>query len=152
MNMKNKNKNITLKITFILIIIIVLVLYNYYDKIPKRIDHINRNKYNIVPVGNLTRIKDNKYIDKNNVIWVKRGFLTSLLHNPFQYYAFETYDIKKHSSSEVQILKKDFDNGNQYFKPASFNYYSPLISPLSHFFADVLPIIIYLFPNYKIYH
>ena len=60
--------------------------------------------------------------------------------------------LKKQASSEVQILKKYFDNGNQHFKPASFNYYSPLISPLSHFFADVSPIIMYLFANYKIYN
>jgi hypothetical protein len=146
------NINIILKISGILIILMIIVLYNYYDKIPSRIDHITRNKHNVFPVGNLTHIKDNKYIDKNNVTWLKRGFLNSLAHNPFDNYVFETYDIKKQSSSEVEVLKKEFDNGNQDFKPATFNYNSSFISPLSHFFSDMLPSVIYLFPNYKTFN
>lgn len=135
-----------------IICIILFILYQNYDKIPSLTVHINRNKYNICPVGHLIHLKGDKYIDQNNIIWIKRGFFTSLLHNPFQYYVFETYDVKKQSSSEVEILKKDFDNGNQFFKPTSFNYYSSFNSPLSHFFADVLPIIMYLRPKYKIYN
>jgi hypothetical protein len=133
-------------------IIIVLILYLNYLKIPSFKQHVNRNKYNIFPVGDLINIKDNKYIDENNIIWIKRLFLNSLLHNPFKYYVFETYDINKRSSSEVEILKKDFDNGSQQFKTSSFNYYSSFNSPISHFFSDILPIIIYLFPKYKIYN
>jgi hypothetical protein len=143
---------INLCILILIICIIFFIIYNNYEKIPSRIGHINRNKYNIFPVGYLIHLKDDKYIDQNNIIWIKRGFFTSLLHNPFQYYVFETYDVKKQSSSEVKILKKDFDNGKKNFKPTSFNYYSSFNSPLSHFFADVLPIIMYLRPNYKIYY
>ena len=142
-----KNMNIIILTGFVL-----LILYKYYDKIPSRSDHINRNKYNIFPVGRLKLIFDNRYIDNNGIIWIKRGFLNSLLHNPFEYYVFETYDPNKISSSEVEILKKDFDNGNQHFKPASYNYYSSFNNTLSHFFADVLPIIIYLGPNYTVYN
>jgi len=142
-------KNIILTI---IILLFFLILYQNYDKIPSLTVHINRNKYNIFPVGRLIHVKDDKYIDQNNIIWIKRGFFTSLLHKPFQYYVFETYDVKKQGSSEVEILKKDFDNGNQNFKPTSFNYYSSFNSPLSHFFADVLPIIMYLRPKYKIYN
>ena len=91
----------------VIIFVILLILYKHYSKIPSRIDHINRNKYNIFPVGKLTHIKDDKYIDKNNVIWIKRSFLQSLLHNPFRYYVFETYDSQQISSSEVEIYKKD---------------------------------------------
>jgi len=134
----------------IIIGIIFFILINYY-KVPSYSAHINRNKYNRVPVGNLRYINKNKYIDQNNIVWIKRGFLNSLLHNPFKYYIFETYDTNKQSSSEVQILKQDFNSGKQNFKPASFNYYSSFHSPISHFFADVLPIIIYLQPKYKIY-
>jgi len=136
----------------IIILLFFLIFIQNYSKIPSLTVHINRNKYNIFPVGHLIQVKDDKYIDQNNIIWIKRGFFTSLLHNPFQYYVFETYDIKKQGSSEVEILKKDFDNGNQNFKPTSFNYYSSFNSPLSHFFADVLPIIMYLRPKYKIYN
>jgi hypothetical protein len=135
-----------------IILFIFFILYKNYDKIPSFTVHINRNKYNIFPVGHLIQVKDDKYIDQNNIIWIKRGFFTSLLHNPFQYYVFETYDVKKQYSSEVKILKKDFENGNQNFKQTSFNYYSSFNSPLSHFFADVLPIIMYLRPKYKIYN
>lgn len=148
----NEIKNITLIILFIVILIIIaLLFYLNYSKIPSYKKHVNRNKYNIFPKGKLINIKDNKYKDENNIIWIKRGFLNSLLHNPFKYYVFETYNIKKRSSSEVEILKKKFDNGNQKFKPSSFNYYSSFNSPVSHFFADVLPIFIYLSPKYKIY-
>jgi hypothetical protein len=149
-----KYYNINMKniILTIFILLFFLILYQNYDKIPSLNVHINRNKYNIFPVGHLIHVKDDKYIDQNNIIWIKRGVFTSLLHNPFKNYVFETYDVKKQGSSEVKILKTDFDNGYQNFKPTSFNYYSSFNSPLSHFFADVLPIIIYLRPNYKIYN
>jgi hypothetical protein len=139
-------------ITIIICIILAGIVYNNYDKIPSRIDHINRNKYNILPVGHLNHVDGNKYIDSNNVIWFNRGFLNSLLHNPFTNYIFETYDPQQMSSSEVQILKKEFDKGIQNFRASSFNYYSSFHSPMSHLFADVLPIIIYLRPKYKIYN
>ena len=138
-------------IIFVVLLVLLLLYQNYY-KIPSLKNHINRNKHNIFPVGELTQINNDKYKDKNNVIWIKRGFFNSLLHNPFKYYVFETYDVKKHHSSEVEILKTEFDNGNQNFEPASFNYYSSFNSPISHFFADILPIILYLRPKYAIYN
>ena len=146
---------IIMKISVIILIICIILaflIYNNYDKIPSRIDHINRNKYNILPVEKLRHVTGNKYIDSNNVIWIKRGFFNSILHNPFTNYIFETYDPQQISSSEVEILKTEFDNGIQNFKPTSFNYYSSFNSPVSHLFADVLPIIIYLRPKYKIYN
>ena len=141
--------NILLIIT---ILIILIIVYKNYNKIPSKINHINRNKYNIFPVGQLRHIKENEYIDNNNIIWIKRTFLTSILHNPFKYYIFETYDPNKISSSEVEVLKSEFDNGKQNFKPASYNYYSSFNYPLSHLFADIIPIIIYLMPDYEIYN
>ena len=144
--------SVTICIILIICIILACFIYNNYDKIPSRIDHINRNQYNIFPVGHLSHVNGNKYIDSNNVIWLKRGFFNSLLHNPFTNYIFETYDPQQISSSEVQILKKEFDNGIQNFRASSFNYYSSFNSHISHFFADILPIIIYLRPKYKIYN
>jgi hypothetical protein len=99
----------------------------------------------------LSLIKDDEFIDESGILWVKRGFVNSILHNPFKYYIFETYDKTKISSSEVEILKRDFDKGNQNFSPSSFNYYSSFNYPISHFFADILPIVMYLRPKYKIY-
>ncbi len=135
----------------VIIIVILIIIYKNYDKIPSKIDHINRNKNNIIPLGQLRYIKDNEYIDNNGIIWIRRTFLTSILHNPFKYYVFETYSPHQISSSEVKVLKTEFDNGYQNFKPASYNYYSSFNYPLSHLFADVIPIIIYLKPKYKIY-
>jgi hypothetical protein len=91
----------------------------------------------------LTRIKHNKYRDENGIVWIKRGFLNSLLHNPFKYYVFETYDTQNPSSSEVKILKTHFDAQEMKFQPSSFNYYSSFRFPVQHFFADVLPIFIF---------
>jgi hypothetical protein len=88
----------------LIILTIISIISNNYNKIPSKINHIDRNKYNIFPVGKLTYIKDNDYIDDNNIIWKKRGFFTSILHNPFKYYVFETYEPNKLSSSEVQVL------------------------------------------------
>jgi hypothetical protein len=135
--------------TIIFCIILAGIFYNNYDKIPSRVEHVNRNKYNVFPTGHLSHVHGNKYIDYNNVIWIKRGFLNSLLHNPFTNYIFETYNPQQMSSSEVQILKKEFDNGIQNFRASSFNYYSSFNSPISHLFADVFPIIIYFRPKYK---
>ena len=53
------------------------------------------------------------------------------------------------SSSEVETNKKKFNNGKQVFKTASYNYYSSFHYPILHFFADVLPILLYGFPDYK---
>jgi hypothetical protein len=147
------NKNIKyLGYTLIFTSLILLVLFNY-KKIPNKEKHINRNKYNIMPVGKLTNINDNKYIDENGVIWLKRSFIQSILHNPFKNYIFETYSDDKNfvSSSEVESNKIDFDNGKQVFKLATYNYYSSVRYPISHFFSDMLPSIIYLFPDYKKY-
>lgn len=134
-----------------MIILFLILLKINYDKIPSRINHINRNQYNQFPIGKLSLIKDDDFIDESGILWVKRGFLNSILHNPFKYYIFETYDKTKISSSEVEILKRDFDKGNQNFSPSSFNYYSSFNYPISHFFADILPIVMYLRPKYKIY-
>ena len=144
--MKIKN----LIILSMIILFLILIKINY-DKIPSRINHINRNQYNQFPIGKLSLIKDDEFIDESGILWVKRGFLNSILHNPFKYYIFETYDKTKISSSEVEILKRDFDKGNQNFSPSSFNYYSSFNYPISHFFADILPIVMYLRPKYKIY-
>jgi hypothetical protein len=105
--------------------------------------HLNRNKYNVLPVGGLTLVKNNEYRDENGILWRKRGFFNSLLHNPFKYYVFETYDIKKISSSEVKILKTDF-GFKPTFQTSSFNYYSSYRFPVKHFFADVLPVFLFL--------
>ena len=134
-----------------MIILFLILLKINYDKIPSRINHINRNQYNQFPIGKLSLIKDDDFIDESGILWIKRGFLNSILHNPFKYYIFETYDKTKISSSEVEILKRDFDEGNQNFSPSSFNYYSSFNYPISHFFADILPIVMYLRPKYKIY-
>ena len=46
-----------MKISVILYIILAVslavIFYNNYNIIPSKIDHINRNKYNIHPVGRL---------------------------------------------------------------------------------------------------
>ena len=84
--------------------------------------HINRNKYNVFPAGKLIHVKDNTYVDNNGIIWIRRFFINSIFHNPFENYVFETYDPNKTSSSEVEVLKSDFDNNHQNFKPASYNY------------------------------
>jgi hypothetical protein len=136
----------------LLILIILIIVYKNYNKIPSREDHINRNKYNIFPSGQLRHIKGNTYIDNDGIIWIKRNFLQSIFHNPFEYYVFETYDVNKIASCEVEVLKTEFDNNYQNFKPASYNYYSSMNYPISHLFADIIPIIIYLNPKYVIYN
>jgi len=143
------------KIIFLLMLsfLLILLVQNYH-KIPTKIQHINRNKTNILPVGKLILISNNGdeyYLDENNIKWKKRTFFRNLLHNPFKNYTFETYYSSNISSSEATITIADFENGIMRFKPESFNYYSSYHDPVSHFFADVLPIILYIGPNYKKY-
>jgi hypothetical protein len=131
----------------------ILIVQNYH-KIPTKIQHINRNKNNILPVGKLILIPNNMdeyYIDENNIKWKKRSFFRNLLHNPFKNYTFETYFPNDIYSSKASITIDDFDNGIMRFNPESFNYYSSYYSPVSHLFADVLPIILYINPAYKKY-
>jgi hypothetical protein len=71
-----------------------------------------------------------------------------LLHNPFKYYVFESYDPAREYSFEVEAIKEDFDKGIQKFRFGTFNFYSSITHPMSHIFADILPIIIYLAPSY----
>ena len=146
---------IRFQVIFLLLLslLLILLLQNYH-KIPTKIQHINRNKMNILPVGKLTLIPNNGdeyYLDENNIKWKKRTFFRNLLHNPFKNYTFETYNPDDISSSEATITITDFENGIMRFKPESFNYYSSYYSPVSHFFADVLPIILYIGPAYKNY-
>ena len=143
------------KVIFLLMLsfLLILLVQNYH-KIPTKIQHINRNKTNILPVGKLMLITNNGdeyYLDENNIKWKKRTFFRNLLHNPFKNYTFETYCLNEISSSEATITIADFENGIMRFKPEYFNYYSSYYSPVSHFFADVLPIILYVGPEYKKY-
>ena len=137
----------------LLCFLFILIVYNYH-KIPTKIQHINRNKTNILPVGKLILIPNNGdeyYLDENNIKWKKRTFFKNLLHDPFKNYTFETYFPNDVYSSEASITITDFENGIMRFKPVSFNYYSSYYSPVSHFFADILPIILYIGPEYKKY-
>lgn len=148
--MKHKFQVIVL---LLLIVLFILIVQNYH-KIPTKIQHINRNKTNILPVGNLILIPNNGdeyYLDENNIKWKRRTFFRNLLHYPFKNYTFETYFPNDIYSSEASITITDFENGIMRFKPESFNYYSSYYSPVSHFFADILPIILYIGPEYKKY-
>jgi hypothetical protein len=96
-----------------------------------------------MPVGKLKHLNNSKYIDENKIIWLKRPFIKSLLHNPFKNYVFETYDENIISSSEALSDKVDFDNNIQVFSEASYNYYSSYLYPMSHLFADIIPYLLY---------
>lgn len=135
----------------LLILSFLFILWAYYPFIPSRMKHINRNQNNIFPVGKLMLHKNGHYFDENGIVWIKRSFMASLLHRPWKYYVFETYDETQESSSEVEVLREDFDKDIQKFQPGSFNYYSSIQTPISHFFADVLPILLYLAPKYTVY-
>ena len=126
----------------VIALVIIFIAYNY-NKIPSIEDHITRNKYNMLPQGILTNIHNNKYMDDAGTIWIKRLYIQSLLHEPTKNYVFESYDTNIISSYEAVAEKEKFDSGYQLFKPATFNYYSSFQYPVSHFFADVLPIGLY---------
>jgi len=141
---------LTLQVIFLLLLsVFIMLLIGNYHKIPTRTQHINRNKTNILPAGKLRLSKGGYYLDENNIKWKKRTFFRNLLHNPFRNYTFETY--YPNYSSEATITIADFEKGIMRFKPESFNYYSSYDSPVSHFFADILPIILYMGPEYKKY-
>lgn len=136
-----------LQFQVILISFLFILLIENYHKIPTTIQHINRNKTNILPVGKLT-LMDEYYLDENNIKWKKRSFFRNLLHNPFKNYTFETYSPNYIYSSEATTTITNFQNGIMRFKPESFNFYSSYYSPVSHVFADVLPVILYMGPEY----
>ena len=59
-----KIKNI---IILSMIILFLILLKINYDKIPSRINHINRNQYNQFPIGKLSLIKDDEFIDESGI-------------------------------------------------------------------------------------
>ena len=132
-------------VLLLLFLFILLLSAQHYKEIPALKKHRFRNKHNVLPVGRLKLVKDPYYVDDNNIIWQRRTFLHSIFHHPFKNYTFETIDSKKRSSSEAIISKSDFDKNRMRFKNGSFNYYSSYTHPVSHFFADVLPIALYYF-------
>lgn len=150
--MKYRRSNIYSIVTTLIIICFLFIIWQNFEKIPSKKEHITRNKHNILPVGRLTLIKNNQYSDDNGVVWIRRGFFTSIFHQPFKNYTFETYNVHKLSSSEITIDIHDFDNGIMNYKTSTYNYYSSIQYPLSHFFSDVLPTFIYLGANYKTYN
>jgi len=127
----------------LLLFLFILLLAQHYKEIPTLKEHRVRNKHNILPAKKLKLVKDPYYVDDDNITWKKRTFLHSIFHNPLKNYTFETMNSKKVSSSEAIILASDFDKGRMRFKNGSFNYYSSYTHPVSHFFADVLPIALY---------
>jgi len=131
------------------ILLFCIVVVVNYAKIPTKQEHVDRNRYNRKPVGTLRFQENNRFVDDLGVVWLRRNFLQSVFHNPLKNYVFETYDLNKTQSSEVEADKQKFDNGEQIFQTASFNFYSSFRFPVSHFFADMLPSFLYLFPNYN---
>ena len=142
-----------IKIIFIFSVFSLIIFFKIYFYIPSFKKHIERNKQNILPKGKLRLFNKDKnlYNDEANVIWYKRQFVESIFHNPFKNFVFEEYNEDIITSSEVEILKEDFNKGFTTYKPGSYNYYSSIFYPVRHFFADILPIGIYLSPKYKIY-
>ena len=62
--------------------LLILLVQNYH-KIPTKIQHINRNKTNILPVGKLTLIPNNGdeyYLDESNICYIIRLKTTHLKH------------------------------------------------------------------------
>lgn len=137
-----KNWPILLYIVFA-VAVAAMILYLYRDKIPSYNDHMNRNQNNQLPAGKLSPSNKNTYVDEAGTVWIRRTFLLSILHNPLKYYVFESHDPTCQSSFEVEATKTDFDAGFQSFRFATYNFFSSNIHPLSHFFADILPILLY---------
>ena len=91
--MKYHTSNIYRIVIILIIVCFLFIIIQNWWKIPSKKEHITRNKHNVLPVGNLTLIKNNQYSDDNGTIWIRRGFFTSLFHQPFKNYTFETYDV-----------------------------------------------------------
>ena len=130
----------------LLFVFIVLLIMNY-DKIPSQKVHTNRNKHNVLPKGAMKLVKEDVYIDEDGKTWMRRPFYLSLLHDPLKNYVFETISSKNVSSSEAIIKKKDFDKGKMKFENGSYNFFSSHNHPIDHFFADMLPDVIYAWSN-----
>ena len=130
--------------------LLLVLLFQNYDKIPSYKEHVNRNEYNVLPVGKLSHTKGDEYVDDGGVKWLKRAFYRNLFHNPLKYYTFETKANANanRGTSETSILIK----GKKGFKDESFNYYSSYNHPVNHFFADILPIAIYFAPKYRVFN
>lgn len=136
-------KNWPVVLCIVVFAVVAMILYLYRDKIPSFNDHMNRNQNNQLPAGKLSPSNKNTFVDEAGTVWIRRSFLFSLFHNPLKYYVFESHDPTRPSSFEVEAPKDNFDAGFQTFRFATFNFFSSNIHSTSHFFADILPILLY---------
>ena len=128
--------------------------------IPTRLQHNNRNEYNIFPAGSLAfhgelDPKNRKiYIDEEGRKWVEMFWYHSMFHNPVKNIKLQHYDCdeitRKGSigSSEVKVPKKfvaihsDIYHtiDSSHIISGSYNYRDfEKVGHFAHFWADVLP-------------
>ena len=87
---------------------------------------------------------------KELIIEMLQELTVMLIANPWGSVYKEEFKITNRYSDA--ILASYFVDVVASFKCPVKDYYSSFNSPISHFFADILPIILYLRPKYAIYN
>lgn len=131
--------------------------FSVLKKFPTKQLHVNRNHYNLLPVGDLISKRPDVYADTDGNLWNKMPWYFTMFHNPVKNIKLIHYDITMCKngvgSSEIIVPKKNVKqtpNGHPNtikhgsWKIGSYNYRDIYTtSRWEHFVADVLPNVIY---------
>lgn len=126
-------------------------------KIPSKLLHFDRNKYNTSPVGGtLLSNGNNIFYDEGNNIWHKMPWYYTIFHNAITNVKLIHFDANvigsAVGSSEIIVpkiaLQQRYDGKIQIpinqIKDGSYNYRDLYVSGRwTHFLADILPNVIY---------
>lgn len=143
-----------------IIFILILLLIGWF--IGESDWHLDRNKHNKLPIGNLKKIADNIYTDESGRIWELQPSIKNKFHQPDQESkkvenpypnldAIPKFDIK---NPNLKFLS-ELENGCSYeailqpdgiylikgIKQGTYNYAHPsgFLGSFKHVFLDVIP-------------
>jgi hypothetical protein len=146
----------------IILIVLIFVLLVSYWIIGQSSWHLNRNKYNKLPEGDLKHLKENMYVDETGLYWELQPHIKNKFHQPDQEIEMVKnpypnvnvrlkFDRKnpnlkflskiKNSGSYEAILKPNGEYLTEGLKQGTYNYSHPsgFFDSIKHVLFDVIP-------------
>jgi hypothetical protein len=146
----------------IILIVLIFVLLVSYWIIGQSSWHLNRNKYNKLPEGDLKHLKENMYVDETGLSWELQPHIKNKFHQPDQEiemvknpYPNVNVSLKfdrknpnlkflskiKNNRSYEAILKPNGEYLTEGLKQGTYNYSHPsgFFDSIKHVLFDVIP-------------
>jgi hypothetical protein len=120
----------------IILIVLIFVLLVLYWIIGQSSWHLNRNKYNKLPEGDLKHVKENMYVDETGLSWELQPHIKNKFHQPDQ-----EIEMVKNPYPNVNVrLKFDRKNPNLKFlsKIKNSGSYEAILEPNGEYLTEGL--------------